>query len=307
MSEKDITIPAQFRDINTITAEIHILQKQARQAALSYAVEVGRRLNEAKEMLHHGEWGDWLKNEVNFSERTAQRMIQIFSEYGSNQVNLFGETKASALSDLSVTKALRLLAIPEEEREEFVEENKVNEISTRELDRLIKERDALQKKNDALELDNQGLRECNDSMNKDMLSMKKEQQQAVDAAVKEAVKETSDKAQKDLAALKERLSKAETDLKAKEAELKSASEEQSRVLEQSTAALRSELEDAKKKLAQSDADVTTFRNYFEQIQKDFSTMMTSLERVNASSPETAGKLNAAAKAVLKAFLGRLEG
>ena len=36
-------------------------------------------------------------------------------------------------------------------------------------------------------------------------------------------------------------------------------------------------------------------------------MMTSLERVNASSPETAAKLNSAAVAVLKAFLGRLEG
>lgn len=303
MSEKDITIPAQFRDINTITAEIHILQKQARQAALSYAVEVGRRLNEAKEMLPHGEWGDWLKNEVNFSERTAQRMIQIFSEYGSNQVNLFGETKASALSDLSVTKALRLLAIPEEEREEFVEENKVNDISTRELDRLIKERDALQKKNDALELDNQGLRECNDSMNKDMLSMKKEQQQAVDAAVKE-IREKTDKELQDA---KEKLRKAETDLKAKESELKQAAEEQERTVELTTAALRAELEKTKKKLAQSDADVTTFRNYFEQIQKDFSTMMTSLERVTASSPETAAKLNSAAVAVLKAFLGRLEG
>ena len=183
-------------------------------------------------------------------------------------------------------------------------------ISTRELDKLIRERDELQKKNDALELDNRGLRECNISMNKDMQEMKKEaadaaaeQKKAVDAAVKEA----TDKAQKDLAALKERLTKAETDLKAKETELKNASEEQGRVLEQTTAVLRAELEEAKKKLAQSDADVTTFRNYFEQIQKDFSTMMTSLERVTASSPETAAKLNAAAVAVLKAFLGRLEG
>ena len=303
----ETSIPAQFRDINTVTAEIRIIQSQARQAVLSYAIELGRRLNEAKELLPHGEWGDWLKNEVNFSERTAQNLMKIFREFGSDQVNFFGEAKAQALADLSYTKALRLLALPEEEREEFVKANDVENISTRELDRLIKERDELQKKNDALERDNQGLRESNISMNKDMAGMKKERQQAVDAAVKEAVKETSDKAQKDLAALNERLSKTETDLKAKEAELKSASEEQSRVLEQTTAALRSELEDAKKKLAQSDADVTTFRNYFDQIQKDFSTMMTSLERVNASSPETAGKLNAAAKAVLKAFLGRLEG
>lgn len=299
----ETTIPAQFRDINTITAEIRVIQSQARQAVLSYAIELGRRLNEAKELLPHGEWGDWLKNEVNFSERTAQNLMKIFREYGTDQVNFFGEAKAQALADLSYTKALRLLALPEEEREDFVKENDVESISTRELDKLIRERDELQKKNDALERDNQGLRESNVSMNKDMAAMKKERQQAVDAAVKEA----SEKAQKDLASLKERLSKAETELKEKENELRNASVEQDRVLEQTTAVLRHELEEAKKKLAQSDADVTTFRNYFDQIQKDFSTMMTSLERVNASSPETAGKLNAAAKAVLKAFLGRLEG
>ena len=303
MNDNETAIPARYRDINTITAEIRVIQNQAQQAVLSYAIELGRRLNEAKELLPHGEWGDWLKNEVNFSERTAQRLMQIFREFGSDQVNFFGEAKASALSDLSVTKALRLLAIPEEEREDFVKSNDVENLSTRELDALIKERDALQKKNDALEKDNQSLRESNVSMNKDMVTMKKERQQAVDAAVKEA----DDKAQKDLAALKERLSKAETKLKEKETELESVSEEQSRVLEQTTAALRHELEEAKKKLAQSDADVTTFRNYFEQVQKDFSTMMTSLERVSVSSPETAGKLKTAASAVLKSFLTRVEG
>lgn len=298
----ETTIPAQFRDINTITAEIRVIQRQAQQAVLSYAIELGRRLNEAKELLPHGEWGDWLKNEVNFSERTAQNLMKIFREYGSDQVNFFGEAKAQALADLSYTKALQLLAIPEDDREDFVKENDVENLSTRELDKLIKERDELQKKNNALERDNQGLRESNVSMNKDMVAMKEEHQQAVDAAVKEA----SDKAQKDLATLKERLSKAEAELKEKEGELRNASEEQSRVLEQTTAMLRHELEETKKKLAQSDADVTTFRNYFEQVQKDFSTMMSSLERVSASSTETAGKLKAAATSVLKAFLNRLE-
>lgn len=302
----ETTIPAQFRDINTITAEIRIIQRQAQQAVLSYAIELGRRLNEAKELLPHGEWGDWLKNEVNFSERTAQNLMKIFREYGSDQVNFFGEAKTQALADLSYTKALRLLAIPEDEREDFIKENDVENLSTRELDKLIKERDAIQEKAEALERDNQILRESYTAFNKDVQKLKDEQKKAIKEATDAAVKAASDKAQKDLATLKERLSKAEAELKEKEGELRNASEEQSRVLEQTTAVLRHELEETKKKLAQSDADVTTFRNYFEQVQKDFSTMMSSLERVSASSTETAGKLKAAATSVLKAFLNRLE-
>lgn len=40
-------IPATFRDINTITAEIRTIQGTVRRTALEGAIEIGRRLTEA--------------------------------------------------------------------------------------------------------------------------------------------------------------------------------------------------------------------------------------------------------------------
>lgn len=153
MSEHLIINVPEERTISMVTVEIKTLQKQAQQVVLGYAIEIGRRLTEAKAMLPHGAWGDWLRDEVEYSKSTANNFMRIFDAYGSDQMGLFGpEAKSQALGNLSYTKALRLLAIPEEEREEFVEAHNVEDISTRELDRLIKERDeARAEKTEALE------------------------------------------------------------------------------------------------------------------------------------------------------------
>lgn len=130
------------REIAVITAEIKTLQAQAVQMQIGYAIQIGRRLCEAKAKLPHGRWGEWLKNEVNFSQSTANNMMQIYREYADNQIGLFGGGNSQAFANLTYTKALRLLAIPAEDREEFVVENNVEELSTRELERIIKEREA---------------------------------------------------------------------------------------------------------------------------------------------------------------------
>ena len=130
---------SKVRTIETITGEIKALQ----QHTLNCLIEIGRRLCEAKDMLPHGEFGNWLEREVMFSTSTANNYMRLFQDYGAPQSSLFGaEMKSQALANLSYTKALRLLALPENEREEFAEENDVKNMSTRELDRLIKERDA---------------------------------------------------------------------------------------------------------------------------------------------------------------------
>nr|WP_242831106.1 DUF3102 domain-containing protein [Desulfosporosinus meridiei] len=46
------------------------------------AVEIGRHLTEAKALLEHGEWGQWLEESVSYSHSTATRLIQIFKEHG---------------------------------------------------------------------------------------------------------------------------------------------------------------------------------------------------------------------------------
>ena len=57
---------------------------------LGYAIEIGRKLKEAKTLLPYGQWGRWLQEEVEFSQSTAQNFMKIFEEYGARQVSLLG-------------------------------------------------------------------------------------------------------------------------------------------------------------------------------------------------------------------------
>ncbi len=127
-----------IRPIEVITQEINFYKQTAGAAVL----EIGKRLNEAKAQLDHGEWGEWLEKKVEFSEASAQRFMRLAKEY----------TNSSPVTALGASKALILLALPEDERESFMEQtHNINgeektalEMSKRELEKAVKE------KNDAL-------------------------------------------------------------------------------------------------------------------------------------------------------------
>lgn len=101
---------------------------------------------QAKEMLPHGEFGAWVKEETGYSRSTANNFMRLFQEYGAAQGCLFGaEVNSQTFGNLPYSKALALLAVPAEEREEFARENHVEDMSTRELKQAIKERDELRR------------------------------------------------------------------------------------------------------------------------------------------------------------------
>lgn len=69
--------------------------------------------------------------------------MRVFNEYGAAQIGIFGAVpESSTLQNLSISNALRLLAVPEDEREEFAEAVDAENLSARELEKAIKERDA---------------------------------------------------------------------------------------------------------------------------------------------------------------------
>lgn len=148
-----INVPmSRQRDLNTVTAEIRTLQGQAQRMVLEYAIEIGRRLTEAKSMVPHGEWGTYLQEELGFSKSTANNHMRLFAEYGADQITVFGAVaKSQTLGDLTYSKALALLALPETERESFVESNNVADMSTRELERAIREKQAAEERADRAE------------------------------------------------------------------------------------------------------------------------------------------------------------
>jgi len=67
-----------------IATEINVIKEQAREVFCRSAIEIGRRLFEAKSMIPHGSWGKWLEENVDYSERTAQNLMRVYEEYGRN-------------------------------------------------------------------------------------------------------------------------------------------------------------------------------------------------------------------------------
>ena len=136
-----------------LAAEIRTIKNQTGRMVLNASIEVGRRLTEAKAKLPHGSWGEYLKNEVDYSPSKAQNLMRVFREYGSDQQSLFGgEAKSQTFGNLTYSKALSLLAIPdEEERERFAVENDVEHMSVRELNEALKARNEAEEKAAAAE------------------------------------------------------------------------------------------------------------------------------------------------------------
>lgn len=121
-------------DINKITkltSEILIYKQQTAQNI----IEIGKRLIEAKEMLPHGEWLPWLKEKVEFSQRTAYNFIKVASEVGNLQ----------SIANLGTTKVFALMDLPEDQRQDFIESNPVDDMTTRELKAAIADKKRLEK------------------------------------------------------------------------------------------------------------------------------------------------------------------
>lgn len=128
------------RDPNIIAAEINTVKKNVQQIMIAGAMEIGGKLVEAKGMVPHGQWGHWLKEKVGYSQSTANNMMRLYQEYGGNQQSLFDSwTNSQTFAEMSYTQHLALLALPFSERQEFAETNQVAEMSTRELEKKIRE------------------------------------------------------------------------------------------------------------------------------------------------------------------------
>lgn len=124
-------------EVNQLTIEISILKQQTAQNI----IEIGKRLIKAKEILPHGEWGRWLEEKVDFTRQTAHKFMKIAEEYSNVNAHLH----------LGTTKLFNLLELPEGEREQFVKDNDVEKMSTRELQQAIKEREQAIKEKQELE------------------------------------------------------------------------------------------------------------------------------------------------------------
>ena len=128
------------RDPEIIAAEINTIKKKVQQAVIFGAIEIGEKLMEAKSLVPQGEWGNWLENNVEYSQSTAENLMKLYKEYGGNQESLFDTwTGSQTFGKLTYTQHLALLALPFSDRQEFAEQNNVEDMSTRQLLKAVQD------------------------------------------------------------------------------------------------------------------------------------------------------------------------
>lgn len=323
---------APARDIAVITAEIKSIQQQANALALIYAVEIGRRLEEAKRALPYGEWGKWLETEVDFSQSTANNFMRLFEEYGSDQISIFGASVDSqTFAKLPYSKALQLLAIPKDEREAFAEEVGAEDLSVKELKAAIEERDKARKIADEQKRIKE---ELADKLDAAEIAAREALKKADEAEkyknVLEELKKTYEKKRAEVDEYKEKLKKAESDPKIPKATLdkmkaeaeaaakKSAEEASKKALEEAKKKAeaaeaeaikarlaekqaKDSLQEAQKKLKTASPEVSVFKTLFDDMQSKAARLHDIIAKIKETDAETADKLSAA----LKKFGGTL--
>ena len=268
--------PVEGRTIETITDEILDAKRTGGEAILT----IGRCLIEAKEMLPHGEWLPWLNERVELSERTAQKFMRLAQKWSN----------PSALADLGATKALMLLALPEEERDEFIEDHNVIDMSTRQLEQAIRERDEARKAAEAAKADASAAEQARAKMEADMAvvnaslaAARKEKQKADQeaarlenelAALKARPVEVAVETVVDPEAIEKAKAEAVAEIKAKldkAREAKAKADEKRKQAEASVEILKKSLENMerneKKAALGADKDVAQFEVLFNQGQE----------------------------------------
>lgn len=109
-------------------------------------IEIGKELISAKAEIGHGNWTGWLKENFDWTDRTAQNFMRVAERFGKTE-NVFG-FKPSTL--------IQMLALPVGSEEEFIaqqaeEDKPVNEMSARDVKNAVKEfnrqRNVLQSEN----------------------------------------------------------------------------------------------------------------------------------------------------------------
>ena len=305
------------RDIEDITAEI----LEAKRAGGEAILTIGRGLIEAKALLAHGEWLPWLTERVEFSERSAQNFMRLAREWSNPQT----------LADLGASKALALLALPAEERADFIAsthvvdgaEKTTEELSSRELAQAIRERDEARREAEAARADAGAAEAARAKMAADMetanaaLAAAREEKRRADqeaarlgaelAELKSRPVEVAVEQVVDPAAIEKARAEAVAEMQAKvdkAREARDRAEAKRKNAEQALEQIRLQLEEqakAEKKAALgSDKDLAAFEVFFTQAQEIVDKMHGILLKVRGRDQDAASRLEKAIRALSEA-------
>lgn len=284
------------RTPDVIATEINSIKGQTRQVILYSSVEIGRRLAEAKSLLSHGEWGTWLKDHVDYSQSTANNLMQIYREYGSDVA------KFPALANLSYTKALALIGIPEEEREQFVQDNDVEGLSAKELQQVVKEKQQLEQQ---LKRSEETVRQMTEKYAELEYASKAHDDlvRQLTAQIEEAKLSGDDdearRMQEELTTSQARVQELETELQQRPIDVPG-------IVEKVPESIEAELADLRRKVAQPNGqEAIRFRFCFDDTVRSFQDLLSALEGVRDADPEAHVKYRTAVSGLIEKMSERL--
>lgn len=132
MQENSITLTADQRDAYRIDAEL----KQHAQTVVEQMIEIGRCLKEMNERrlyqyLDTATFAEYAEKAVGLKERAAYNYITAYETYGEGGLKKYGE--------LGITKLVALAQLNDADRTEMLESGTAAELSSRELEKKIKE------------------------------------------------------------------------------------------------------------------------------------------------------------------------
>ena len=109
--------------LDQVVSEIKFFENQA---VVSYW-EIGKRLKKAKEQVGHGNWLDWVDNNLGYSNKQSERLIKLYSEYSN----------PTLMSNITFTQALALTTVEEEIRTEIIEKEQLEDKTVKETKEII--------------------------------------------------------------------------------------------------------------------------------------------------------------------------
>lgn len=113
-----------------LKAEILAIKEHARKTATMDAIAIGQRLRELRQRIPFGSWGQYIRDNLDYSERTAENLVKLAETYEGDRMRL--------VEHLDMTKALLLVGVTEADREQLIESGTAESMSTRELQEEIR-------------------------------------------------------------------------------------------------------------------------------------------------------------------------
>ena len=124
MNELSNTNPNNIATLDRLTQEARMYSEMHAMNAFN----LGRVFTEARALLKHGEWLAWIRENTGMSETYVRDSMRIYRRF-SNKPSLLAVDKS---------KLFKLLALPEGQEDDFLEENDISAMSVREVGDAVK-------------------------------------------------------------------------------------------------------------------------------------------------------------------------